>query len=63
MIRKIARSVREFRIFALLTPLFMVGEVTCECVQKWKNYMASEVMLGTAADLDRGFDSDLMIRR
>ena len=38
-------------------------EVSCDCIQKWKNYMASEVMLGTAADLDRGFDSDLMIRK
>ena len=38
-------------------------EVSCECVEKWKKYMASEVMLGTAADLDRGFDSDLMIRK
>ena len=37
-------------------------EVSCGCIEKWKNYMASEVMLGTAADLDRGFDSDLMIK-
>ena len=38
-------------------------EVSCGCIDKWKKYMASEVMLGTAADLDRGFDSDLMIRK
>ncbi len=38
-------------------------EVSCECVEKWQKYMASEVMLGTAADLDRGFDSDLMIKK
>ena len=38
-------------------------EVTCECVEKWKNYMTSEVLLGTSADLDRGFGSDLMVRK
>ena len=37
--------------------------VTCECYEKWQNYMASETILGTAADLDRGFGSDLMIRK
>lgn len=38
-------------------------EVTCGCRSKWNNYIASERMLGTAADLDRGFGSDLMIRK
>lgn len=37
--------------------------VTCHCYDDWQNYMTSEVMLGTAADLDRGFGSDLMIRK
>ena len=37
--------------------------VTCPCVDKWKCYMESEVILGTSADLDRGFDEDLMIRK
>ena len=32
MLRKLARSVREYKKQTLLTPLFMVGEVTCECV-------------------------------
>ena len=32
MIKKLARSVREYKKQTLLTPLFMVGEVTCECV-------------------------------
>lgn len=38
-------------------------EVTCGCVAKWKHYMESEVILGTAADLERGFDDDLMIKK
>ena len=38
-------------------------DVTCGCMKEWQNYMASEVMLGTAADIDRAFDSELMIRR
>ncbi len=38
-------------------------EVSCECIEKWKNYMSSEEILGTAADLERGFGSDLMIRK
>ncbi|MBS7382601.1 MAG: archaeosine biosynthesis radical SAM protein RaSEA [Candidatus Methanomethylophilaceae archaeon] len=37
--------------------------VTCECRDSWQKYMLSESMLGTAADLDRGFSSDLMIRK
>ncbi|MBQ7639359.1 MAG: ABC transporter ATP-binding protein [Clostridia bacterium] len=32
MIKMFLRSVREYKIPALLTPLFMVGEVLCECV-------------------------------
>ena len=37
--------------------------VTCPCIDKWRNYMESEVILGTSADLDRGFEEDLMIRK
>lgn len=37
--------------------------VTCDCIDRWRNYMKSETILGTAADLDRGFDEDLMIRK
>jgi len=32
MIKKLVRSVREYKRATLLTPLFMVGEVTCECI-------------------------------
>ncbi|MCH5199190.1 MAG: ABC transporter ATP-binding protein [Oscillospiraceae bacterium] len=32
MIKKLARSVREYKKPALLTPLFMIGEVLCECI-------------------------------
>jgi len=38
-------------------------EVTCDCLGTWKNYMSSETMLGTAADLDRGLDGDLTLRK
>lgn len=38
-------------------------EVTCECNKSWRRYMAAEDMLGTAADLDRGFDNELRIKR
>ena len=32
MLRRLARCVREYKKQTLLTPLFMVGEVLCECV-------------------------------
>ncbi|MBR5410876.1 MAG: ABC transporter ATP-binding protein [Clostridia bacterium] len=32
MLKKLSKSVREYKKPALLTPLFMIGEVTCECV-------------------------------
>ena len=31
MIKKLARSIREYKIQTILTPLFMVGEVGLEC--------------------------------
>ncbi|MCQ2052623.1 MAG: archaeosine biosynthesis radical SAM protein RaSEA [archaeon] len=37
--------------------------VECKCKTKWKNYITSELLLGTSADLDREFDSSLMIKR
>ena len=36
--------------------------VFCPCVSKWQSYMDSERLLGTSADLDRGFGSDLIIK-
>ena len=36
--------------------------VSCECLNAWNEYMESEMALGTATDLDRGLNSDLMIR-
>ncbi|MCQ2085840.1 MAG: archaeosine biosynthesis radical SAM protein RaSEA [archaeon] len=36
-------------------------DITCECIEEWKNYMTSEIMLGTTADLDREFKSELTI--
>ena len=32
MLKKLARSVREYKKQTLLTPLFMIGEVLCECI-------------------------------
>lgn len=32
MIKRLAKSVREYKKQALITPVFMVGEVSCECV-------------------------------
>ncbi len=38
-------------------------DVKCECIRTWQSYISSETLLGTAADLDRGFGSDLTIRK
>ena len=32
MLRKLIRSLREYKKQTLLTPLFMIGEVVCECI-------------------------------
>ena len=32
MLRKLIRSLREYKKETLLTPLFMIGEVVCECI-------------------------------
>lgn len=37
--------------------------VTCDCIKSWKAYIASEQMLGTASDLDRGIGGDLVVRK
>ena len=37
-------------------------DVTCDCLKTWKDYVEAETLLGTAADLDRGLNSDLTIR-
>jgi radical SAM enzyme (TIGR01210 family) len=36
-------------------------DIRCECIDSWQRYLESEKILGTAADLDRGFDSDLAL--
>ena len=38
-------------------------DVSCECLNTWKAYMDSELMLGTASDLDRGLGGDLVVRK
>ena len=37
--------------------------VMCQCRDSWQRYISSETLLGTAADLDRGFDGDLTVRK
>jgi radical SAM enzyme (TIGR01210 family) len=37
--------------------------VKCGCTEDWKTYLESERILGTAADLDRGFDTDLALKK
>ena len=37
--------------------------VSCECLKTWKAYLSSELMLGTASDLDRGIGGDLVVRK
>ncbi|MBR2413072.1 MAG: ABC transporter ATP-binding protein, partial [Clostridia bacterium] len=32
MIKKLAQSIREYKLFTILTPILMIGEVSCECV-------------------------------
>ncbi len=38
-------------------------EVVCECKEAWKSYILAERLLGTPADLSRGFENDLIIRK
>ena len=37
--------------------------VSCECLKTWKAYLSSELMLGTASDLDQGIGGDLVVRK
>lgn len=32
MIKKLSRSIREYKKDAIITPFFMIGEVSCECI-------------------------------
>lgn len=36
--------------------------VSCSCEARWRAYMESESILGTPADLDRGFENELTLR-
>jgi radical SAM enzyme (TIGR01210 family) len=36
-------------------------DVKCDCIKNWKIYLENEKILGTAADLDRGFGNDLAL--
>jgi radical SAM enzyme (TIGR01210 family) len=36
-------------------------DLKCDCINNWKVYLGSERILGTAADLERGFGNDLAL--
>jgi radical SAM enzyme (TIGR01210 family) len=36
-------------------------EIKCKCESDWQRYLQSEIILGSAADLDRGFGGDLAL--
>ncbi|MDR0509414.1 MAG: archaeosine biosynthesis radical SAM protein RaSEA [Candidatus Methanoplasma sp.] len=36
-------------------------DVRCDCIKNWQTYLESEKILGTAADLERGFSDDLAL--
>lgn len=54
---KVLDAVREFSV----TQDAGCMDVHCECEAKWRRYLESERMLGTAADLDRGIRDELML--
>ncbi len=37
--------------------------VTCSCKAKWETYMVSEELLGSSADIERGLETELTIRK
>ncbi len=57
--RKALDAIEEFSF----TQDVSVLNVSCDCLKTWNAYMESEIMLGTASDLDRGLNSDLIIRK
>lgn len=56
--RRVLDAVEKFSLSQDIRDL----EVTCSCVDKWKNYCEAEKMLGTSADLERGIINDLALR-
>ena len=32
IIRTLAKSVRQYKVYAIVNPLFMIGETLCECL-------------------------------
>ena len=51
MLKKLAGSIREYKMAAILTPLAMVGEVLCECIIP---YFTAKLLniIGTDASMD-----------
>lgn len=54
---KVLDAVHEFSI----TQDTGCMDVHCECETRWRRYLESERMLGTAADIDRGIRDELML--
>lgn len=57
--RKMLDAIERFSFSQDLKDL----EVDCGCRERWKSYLTSEAMLGTASDLDRCLGNDLAIRK
>ena len=50
-ILKVLKSVREFKIFAIITPLFMIGEAAMECAMPFiMGIFVDEIKLLTTPD-------------
>jgi hypothetical protein len=56
--RKALDAVERFSFTQDLADL----SVSCPCEARWRAYMESESILGTPADLDRGFENELTLR-
>jgi len=57
--REMLNAVERFSFSQNLSDL----NFKCKCKKDWQTYMESERILGTSADLDRGFGNDLAIGR
>lgn len=55
MISRLSKSIREYRMVTLLTPLMMVGEVVCECI-------IPLITMSFINNIEHGCDMDVIIR-
>mgnify|MGYP000882020693 FL=1 len=55
--RKVLDTIHKFSITQDLGCM----DAHCECEERWRRYLESERVLGTAADIDRGIKDELML--